>query len=353
MIKTILSLLFMSCLSLAEHSNFLTYSNLPMGTVDEPLLLRTFMPKGDLQDSVLSNHHLGKKSPKYNLKIGKDVAGKYEPITGLPAAIGVNYGKHLSYCWDTVECRLLYAWSDGFLNMEKYWGDPKRGNRQSFGYVPELVGEVFYVTSGEHPITVDGKAIVSPQFLGYRKVGNQFIFKFNTTLGAEIHTEIETTDITNTLDQHVKLIGKGKLDYTNSKAQGVSVKRISDKEVVVRIAHGTLKRYRVVKEKPLTAKDVSAVNGEKIFNAMACITCHSTDGSNSHGPSLKAVAGSLRPIVGTKEKVLADDAYLRESILSPNSKVVQGFPPNYMPPFKLKENELKSLVLYIKTLTNE
>ena len=149
------------------------------------------------------------------------------------------------------------------------------------------------------------------------------------------------------------MIGEGTLDYASSKTKGVTVKRISDKQLVVTIKHDTVKRYAVVKEKPLTAKDVSAINGEKIFNRMACITCHSVDGSDSHGPTLKAVAGSPRHLIGIKEPILADEAYLKESILTPNKKVVKGFQPNYMPPFNLKENELKSLVLYIKTLKNE
>ncbi len=355
MIKPILFLLFMTSLSFAEQSVFLNYANQPMGSVEEPLLLRTFMPKGDLQDSVLSNHHLGKNSPKYNAKLGKDVPGKYIPITGLPAAIGVNYGKRLSYCWDTVECRLLYAWSDGFLNMQKYWGDPKRGNRQSFGYVPDLVGDVFYVASGEHPIRVNGKAVEAPQFIGYRKIDNRFIYKFKTKLGQEVQTEIKVMAESNSLEQHVELVGArgGKLDYYTSQIPGIAMKRISEKKIVVTIKHGTLKKYVIIKTKPLTVKDVSAINGEKIFNSMACITCHSIDGSDSHGPTLKAIADSPRPIIGMEKMILADDAYLKESILTPNKKIVKGFPPNYMPPFTLKENELKSLILYIKTLKNE
>ena len=43
----------------------------------------------------------------------------------------------------------------------------------------------------------------------------------------------------------------------------------------------------------------------------------------------------------------ADDAYLKESILEPNAKVVQGFSP-VMPPQKLSDQEVAALVAYIK-----
>ena len=45
-----------------------------------------------------------------------------QPIDGIPAAIAVNHAKELSYVWDTTECRLLYAWKDGFLDMSTLLG---------------------------------------------------------------------------------------------------------------------------------------------------------------------------------------------------------------------------------------
>jgi hypothetical protein len=39
-----------------------------------------------------------------------------------------------------------------------------------------------------------------------------------------------------------------------------------------------------------------------------------------------------------------------ESIKSPNAKLVKGYPPNYMPPFSLRDVEYDSLVLYIQSL---
>jgi cytochrome c oxidase subunit 2 len=51
--------------------------------------------------------------------------------------------------------------------------------------------------------------------------------------------------------------------------------------------------------------------------------------------------------------VLADDAYLRESILQPNAKIVSGFEPNVMPNFQgqLTEENVIQLIAYIKSLS--
>jgi cytochrome c oxidase subunit II len=51
--------------------------------------------------------------------------------------------------------------------------------------------------------------------------------------------------------------------------------------------------------------------------------------------------------------VLADDAYLRESILDPNAKIVSGFEANVMPQFKgqVTEENVIQLIGYIKSLS--
>jgi cytochrome c oxidase subunit 2 len=50
--------------------------------------------------------------------------------------------------------------------------------------------------------------------------------------------------------------------------------------------------------------------------------------------------------------VIADDAYLRESILQPNAKIVNGYDANVMPNFQgqLSEENVIQLIAYIKSL---
>jgi len=50
--------------------------------------------------------------------------------------------------------------------------------------------------------------------------------------------------------------------------------------------------------------------------------------------------------------VVADDAYLRESVLYPSAKIVEGFRP-IMPTYKgqVTEEQLLQLIAYIKSLS--
>jgi cytochrome c oxidase subunit 2 len=77
------------------------------------------------------------------------------------------------------------------------------------------------------------------------------------------------------------------------------------------------------------------------------------DGTPGSGPTWKGVAGSSTPLV-SGETVIADDAYLANSIVDPGSQVVQGF-DNIMPPDygeSLTDQEVSDLVEYIKSLAS-
>jgi cytochrome c oxidase subunit 2 len=90
-------------------------------------------------------------------------------------------------------------------------------------------------------------------------------------------------------------------------------------------------------------------NGERLFSELACSTCHKPD-STGRGPWLGGVFGSTVTL-NDGRKVVADENYLRESVMSPQAKVVQGFQP-IMPTFQgmVSEENLLQLIAYVKTL---
>ncbi len=92
-----------------------------------------------------------------------------------------------------------------------------------------------------------------------------------------------------------------------------------------------------------------ASQGQKLFQDLACITCHRSD-AQGRGPNLEGVFGS-KVDLSDGSSVTADEAYIRESILSPSAKVVAGFQP-IMPTFQglVSEEQLIQLVEYIKSL---
>jgi cytochrome c oxidase subunit 2 len=92
--------------------------------------------------------------------------------------------------------------------------------------------------------------------------------------------------------------------------------------------------------------------GEKLFSQYGCVTCHVTD-REGRCPSLRDVFG--RPVVlDTGKSVIADEAYIRESILNPNAKIVKGYSPDVMPVFEgqISEDGLLQLLAYIKSLSH-
>lgn len=92
----------------------------------------------------------------------------------------------------------------------------------------------------------------------------------------------------------------------------------------------------------------AAASGEELFAALACETCH-REGARARGPSLAGVFGSTVEMADGST-VVADETYLRESILNPQAKVVRGYQP-LMPTFagQVSEDQLLQLIQYIKS----
>ncbi len=91
--------------------------------------------------------------------------------------------------------------------------------------------------------------------------------------------------------------------------------------------------------------------GKDLFeNKLGCASCHS-GGQAARGAKLEGIFNTQVALVGG-EKVLADDNYIRNSILNPAAQVVEGYQP-IMPTFKgqVTEEQLNSLVAYIKSLS--
>jgi len=94
--------------------------------------------------------------------------------------------------------------------------------------------------------------------------------------------------------------------------------------------------------------------GFKVVKMNGCVACHSSDGTRLVANSFKGTWGTQRLVMvdGKEQSVLADDAYIHESIYEPNAKVVVGFNPGLMPSYKnmLSEDDVKLVIEYIKSL---
>jgi len=92
-----------------------------------------------------------------------------------------------------------------------------------------------------------------------------------------------------------------------------------------------------------------ASRGERLFSELACNTCHLNDGSG-RGPSLVDKFGAQEQLANGSI-VNVDETYVRESILTPQLKVVAGFQP-VMPTFQglVNEEGVMALIEYVKSL---
>jgi cytochrome c oxidase subunit II len=89
--------------------------------------------------------------------------------------------------------------------------------------------------------------------------------------------------------------------------------------------------------------------GQKLFVDLACNTCHRPD-AQGRGPVLDGLLGKTVALQGGGT-VVADEAYLRESILNPSAKITNGYQP-IMPTFQglVSEEQLLQLIEYVKSL---
>jgi cytochrome c oxidase subunit II len=96
-----------------------------------------------------------------------------------------------------------------------------------------------------------------------------------------------------------------------------------------------------------------ASTGQKVFQDLACATCHRTDGTG-RGPTLEDLYGRQVQLEGG-QTVVANADYIRESILNSQAKIVAGFQrPSIMPTFQgqISEEQLLQLIEYIKSLAH-
>jgi cytochrome c oxidase subunit 2 len=104
----------------------------------------------------------------------------------------------------------------------------------------------------------------------------------------------------------------------------------------------------------LAQQDVTgtlASEGANLFRQLGCSGCHAA-GSTVRAPLLEGLYGRPVPLQ-SGEVVIANDKYIRDSILLPRSQVAAGYEP-LMPSFsdKVTEDDLIRLIAYIKSLAD-
>lgn len=92
--------------------------------------------------------------------------------------------------------------------------------------------------------------------------------------------------------------------------------------------------------------------GQLLFERLGCATCHLADGTG-RGPTLVGLYGKRVKLTRGGEAV-ADEDYLRESIIEPNARLVAGYQA-IMPTFKglVSEEGILQIIAYINSLKTD
>jgi uncharacterized membrane protein/mono/diheme cytochrome c family protein len=93
--------------------------------------------------------------------------------------------------------------------------------------------------------------------------------------------------------------------------------------------------------------------GKKLFFERGCVSCHSFDGTPKQGPTLLGIVGKTRAVI-TAEKpreIVADEVYIRRSILEPNADILQGYVPGAMPGLPIAADEARHIAAAIVTMS--
>lgn len=105
------------------------------------------------------------------------------------------------------------------------------------------------------------------------------------------------------------------------------------------------------KQAEVAAAKTPEGQGKLLVGANGCTACHSLDGSKAPGggPTWQGLFGSEVKLADGSI-VMADEAFLAESIVDPSAKIVAEYEQVKMPPFVFTPEEIANIVAYIKTL---
>lgn len=97
--------------------------------------------------------------------------------------------------------------------------------------------------------------------------------------------------------------------------------------------------------------EVSAERGEELLGSNGCNACHSVDGRSGIGPTFQDLFGSER-VMEDGTELTADEEYIRESIVEPQAKIVEGYDPIMQPFSHLSDDEIDSMIEYFKSISD-
>ena len=114
----------------------------------------------------------------------------------------------------------------------------------------------------------------------------------------------------------------------------------------------TQEYYNIVQNGPPSAGPTApAALGERLYTQRQCKTCHSIDGSAGVGPSWLGIWNQPQQHVDGSS-IVADSAYIHQSIVAPQAHIVAGFANGNMPSYEgqLDDVQIEGITAYIRLI---
>ncbi|HEY0920811.1 c-type cytochrome [Devosia sp.] len=102
---------------------------------------------------------------------------------------------------------------------------------------------------------------------------------------------------------------------------------------------------------PVASAQTQEALGAQLAEDNGCTACHSTGTDTLVGPGWGGLYGSASALADGST-VTADDAYISQSMLEPDARIVAGFEPGAMPSFAelIEPDQVEAIVAYIRSL---
>ncbi|RJP48453.1 MAG: cytochrome c oxidase subunit II [Anaerolineaceae bacterium] len=123
----------------------------------------------------------------------------------------------------------------------------------------------------------------------------------------------------------------------------------SMEEVVIVSEEADFVAWATEQQTLAAAAQTPEARGQQLVVANGCLGCHSIDGSALVGPTWLGVFGREEEL-SDGAIVVTDEAYITESILDPQAKIVAGYETQLMPVYTFTEEQLVDIIAYLKTL---
>lgn len=284
-----------------------------------------------------------------SMRVKKDaVPGRFTYVSFTP----IRTGDYNVFC--TEYCGMNHSQMLAKLHVRSeaefaQWKNDRSAELASAQMSPFELGKQLFTSKGCNAChTLNGAPLVGPSYL--HLFGSKREFTDGTTL-AEADDDYIRESILNP---------SAKVEKGYAPIMPSFDGQLSDQEIL-----GLIAFIRAYKDGPPAGEEAPAAaapaadpstlspveRGKIIYETKLCKACHTLDGSSLVGPTFKGIYGRKGELADGSSYV-ANEEYIKHSMLMPNDQVVKGFAPA-MPSFEgqLSDDQINDVIAFMKSIS--